>query len=112
MKFYANLLVAEMPNYFIYTYAVAALLAILLACIGLSPSFINYNVSDYGLFIVMLSYAYFLSVSLMLTLAVPKFRKPIVAMLGKRLIMAQVVVSLLFILWGTMMIFGILARQG
>jgi hypothetical protein len=101
-----------MPNYFIYTYAVAAVLTILLALIGLSPSFIDYHVRDHGLFIGMLGYAYFLSLSLLLTLAVPKFRKPIVARFGKGLISMQAAVTLLFVFWGTMMILGILARHG
>ena len=101
-----------MPNYFIYTYATAAVLTIVLAAAGLSPGFIDYGLRDHSLFIGLLSYAYFLAVSLMITLLVPRFRNDIVQRLGKRLIFAQILVTLPFILWGSVMIIMLLNQHG
>lgn len=101
-----------MPNYFIYTYATAGVLAILLAMAGFSPSFIDYGLRDHSLFIGLLSYAYFLSLSLLLTLLIPRFRQAIVGRLGKRLIFMQLLITVPFVLWGSMMIVILLNQHG
>ena len=99
-----------MPNYFVYTYATAGVLAILLALFGLSPMIINYGTRDTSLFIGMLSYAYFLSASLMLTLLIPSFRQEIIGKLGKKIIFIQVALTVPFLLWGTMMVILLLQK--
>jgi len=100
-----------MPNYFVYTYATAGILAILLALAGFSPSFIDYGLRDHSLFVGLLSYAYFLSLSLMFTLLIPRFRHSIISRLGKRLIFMQVAITLPFILWGSIIILMLLNQH-
>lgn len=101
-----------MPSYFAITYAVAAVLAIVLAMVGFSPGFIDYGEGHYGIFVGLLSYAWFLSLSLMLTLLIPRFRRDIVERLGKKLIFTQVAITFPFILWGAMMIVILVSQHG
>jgi hypothetical protein len=79
---------------------------------GFSPSFIDYGLRDYSLFIGLLSYAYFLSLSLLFTLLIPRFRQAIVAGLGKRLIFMQLLITVPFVLWGSMMIVILINQHG
>lgn len=102
----------HMPNYFIYTYATAAILSIVLAATGLSPGLIDYGMRDYSIFIGLLSYAYFLSIALMVTLLIPRFRGEILERLGKRLIFLQVFITVPFIIWGSVMITSLISRHG
>lgn len=97
-----------MPNYFLYTYLTASVLAIIMALIGLSPGIIQYESVDKSLFIGLLGYAYFLSISLMLTLLIPAFRKEILERVGKKVIFAQCLLTVPFIMWGTLMLMLIL----
>ena len=101
-----------MPQYFAYTYATAAVIAILLAIAGFSPTIIDYGLRDHSLFAGLLGYAYFLTVSLMFTLLIPRFRREIVAKLGKRLVFMQTAISVPFIMWGTMMIILLVRQHG
>ena len=101
-----------MPHYFAYTYATAGVLAILLAIAGFSPTIIDYGTRDHSLFAGLLSYAYFLTVALMFTLLIPRFRREIVTKLGKRLIFMQTAISVPFIMWGTMMIVILVNQHG
>ena len=90
-----------MPRYFIYTYAIASLIAIALILFGLSPYILSFQPENSGIYILTLSYAFFLSIALMFTLLLPQFRKELIAVLGKRLIIMQVAITLPFLMWGT-----------
>jgi hypothetical protein len=100
-----------MPNYFVYSYVVASVIAIALALTGFSPHFFDYGLDDYGLFIGLLAYAWFLTLALMATLTVPVIRRALVARLGSRLILGQVLISSAYILWGVFMLV-LLTRHG
>lgn len=100
-----------MPRYFIYTYAIASLIAIALILFGLSPYILSFQPEDSGIYILSLSYAFFLSLALMFTLLLPRFRKDILEILGKRLVIMQVAITLPFLMWGTFVLVILLNKH-